>query len=146
MSPAPTSGSTPDEQPPQQARQSQPPQQSQPQRTVHIGSVTGSAFAVGDHNTVTQHQHAGPADEAQAELLRAVRELRADLARFVTSDDTEVLDAELVSVVDEIETSGAAAPGRLARLQQALTAAGTVTGTLASGVAVAEALRALLGG
>ncbi|MEV4877971.1 hypothetical protein [Streptomyces cyaneofuscatus] len=135
MSPAPTSGSTPDEQQPQQ-----------PQRSVHIGSVTGSAFAVGDHNTVTQHQHAGPADEAQAELLRAVQELRADLARFVTSDDTEVLDAELVSVVDEIETSGAAAPGRLARLQQALTAAGTVTGTLASGVAVAEALRALLGG
>ncbi|MYR95113.1 hypothetical protein GTW60_16100 [Streptomyces sp. SID4937] len=113
---------------------------------MHIGSVTGSAFAVGDHNTVTQHQHAGPADEAQAELLRAVQELRADLARFVTSDDTEVLDAELVSVADEIETSGAAAPGRLARLQQALTAAGTVTGTLASGVAVAEALRALLGG
>ncbi|MFF6907798.1 hypothetical protein ACFY9Q_17890 [Streptomyces sp. NPDC012389] len=138
--PAPSSGPTPDEPQPQHSRQPQP------QRTVHIGSVTGSAFAVGDHNTVTQHQHAGPADEAQAELLRAVQELRADLARFVTSDDTEVLDAELVSVVDEIETSGAAGPGRLARLQQALTAAGTVTGTLASGVAVAEALRALLGG
>ncbi|MFJ9638146.1 hypothetical protein [Streptomyces sp. NPDC101178] len=136
MSPAPPSGTPSDE----------PRQQPQPQRTVHIGSVTGSAFAVGDHNTVTQHQHAGPAGEAQAELLQAVRELRADLARFVTSDATEVLDAELVSVADEIETSGAAEPGRLARLQQALTAAGTVTGTLASGVAVAEALRALLGG
>ncbi|MEV1090594.1 hypothetical protein [Streptomyces microflavus] len=130
--PGPTSGPTPDGR--------------QPQRTVHIGSVTGSAFAVGDHNTVTQHQHAGPADESQAELLRAVQELRADLARFVASDTTEVLDAELVSVADEIETAGGAAPGRLARLQQALTAAGALTGTLASGVAVAEALRALLGG
>ncbi|MFH8867346.1 hypothetical protein [Streptomyces griseus] len=124
-------GQTPDQQPP---------------RTVHIGSVTGSVFAVGDHNTVTRHQHPAPVDEAQAELLRAVRELRADLARFTASDTTEILDAELVSVVDEIETAGAAEPGRLARLQQALTAAGTLTGTLASGVAVGEALAALLGG
>ncbi|MER6192441.1 hypothetical protein [Streptomyces cyaneofuscatus] len=140
MTPGPTPGPTPD------GQQSQQQQSQQPQRTVHIGSVTGSAFAVGDHNTVTQHQHAGPADEAQAELLRAVRELRADLARFTASDTTEVLDAELVSVADEIETAGGAAPGRLARLQQALTTAGALTGTLASGVAVAEALRALLGG
>lgn len=140
MTPGPTSGPSPD------GQQSQQQQSQQPQRTVHIGSVTGSAVAVGDHNTVTQHQHAGPADEAQAELLRAVRELRADLARFTASDTTEVLDAELVSVADEIETAGGAAPGRLARLQQALTAAGTLTGTLASGAAVAEALRALLGG
>ncbi|MFJ4966184.1 hypothetical protein ACIP6P_27675 [Streptomyces sp. NPDC088729] len=113
---------------------------------MHIGTVTGSAFAVGDHNTVTQHQHPGPADEGQAELLRAVRELRADLARFVATDTTEILDAELVSVEDEIESAGAAAPGRLARLQQALTAAGALTGTLASGVAVAESLSTLLGG
>lgn len=118
----------------------------QPPRTVHIGSVTGSAFAIGDHNTVTQHQNAGPADETQAELLRAVRELRADLARFTPSDTTEVLDAELVSVADEIETAGAAEPGRLARLQRALDAAGALAGSLASGVAVAEALAALLGG
>ncbi|KOU09708.1 hypothetical protein ACFVAM_29715 [Streptomyces californicus] len=118
----------------------------QPPRTVHIGSVTGSAFAVGDHNTVTQHQNAGPADATQAELLRAVRELRADLARFTPSDTTEVLDAELVSVSDEIETAGAAEPGRLARLQRALDAAGALAGSLASGVAVAEALAALLGG
>ncbi|MFI1185568.1 hypothetical protein [Streptomyces californicus] len=118
----------------------------QPPRTVHIGSVTGSAFAVGDHNTVTQHQNAVPADETQAELLRAVRKLRADLARFTPSDATEILDAELVSVADEIETAGAAAPGRLTRLQQALTATGSLTGALASGVAVAESLTALLGG
>ncbi|MER5819929.1 MULTISPECIES: hypothetical protein [Streptomyces] len=118
----------------------------QPPRTVHIGSVTSSAFAVGDHNTVTQHQNAGPADATQAELLRAVRELRADLARFTPSDTTEVLDAELVSVSDEIETAGAAEPGRLARLQRALDAAGALAGSLASGVAVAEALAALLGG
>ncbi|MEI7033095.1 hypothetical protein [Streptomyces pratensis] len=122
------------------------PDHQQPQRTVHIGSVTGSAFAVGDHNTVTQHQHTGPADAAQAELLRAVRELRADLARFVASDTTAVLDAELVRVEDEIETSGAAEPGRLAGLRTALTAAGALTGSLASGVAVADALTALLGG
>ncbi|MFC9857344.1 MULTISPECIES: hypothetical protein [unclassified Streptomyces] len=115
-------------------------------RIVHVGSVTGSAFAIGDHNTVTQHQHAAPADETQAELLRAVRLLRADLERFVPSDTTQILDAELVSVEEEIETGGAAAPGRLARLQEALTAAGALTGTLASGVAVGQALAALLGG
>ncbi|CAM5511535.1 putative protein OS=Streptomyces microflavus OX=1919 GN=G3I39_35295 PE=4 SV=1 [Streptomyces microflavus] len=114
---------------------------------MHIGSVTGRALAVGDPNRpVTQHHARRTADESQAELLRAVQELRADLARFVASDTTEVLDAELVSVADEIETAGGAAPGRLARLQEALTAAGALTGTLASGVAVAEALRALLGG
>ncbi|MFI8434990.1 hypothetical protein ACIGJO_14740 [Streptomyces sp. NPDC079020] len=115
------------------------------QRTVHVGSVTGSAFAIGDHNTVTQHQHAAPADETQAELLRAVRELRADLERFVASDATEILDAELVSVAEEIEGAGAATPGRLARLREALTAAGALTGTLASGIAVGQALAALLG-
>ncbi|WP_406496758.1 hypothetical protein OG936_21675 [Streptomyces sp. NBC_00846] len=117
------------------------------QPAVHLGSVTNSAFAIGNDNTVAQHHHhAAEPGDTHAELLRAVQDLRADLGRFVASDTTEILDAELVSVTDEIETTGTAAPGRLARLQEALTAAGALTSTLASGVAVGQAVAALLGG
>ncbi|MFF3751118.1 hypothetical protein ACFYYH_11745 [Streptomyces sp. NPDC002018] len=116
---------------------------------VHIGSVSGSAIGIGDHNTITHHDTGGagrPGDPAQAELLAAVRALRADLARFVASDSTVVLDAELVAAEEEITTAGAAGPGRLAGLRDALALAGGITGTLASGVAVGEAVAALLGG
>ncbi|WP_299532503.1 hypothetical protein [uncultured Streptomyces sp.] len=113
---------------------------------VHIGSVTGSAFAVGDHNTVTQHQGAAAADERQEALRREVLRLREDLARFVASDATQALDAELDSVAEEIGTAGAASQGRLVRLREAMDAAGALVATLASGVAVGESLAALLGG
>lgn len=117
-----------------------------PPRGVHIGSVTGSAFAVGDHNTVTQNQNVAPVADEQAELLRTVLELRADLARFVATNATEALDAQLAAVAEEIETEGAAAPGRLARLRDSMEAAGAFVATLASGVAVGHELAALLGG
>ncbi|MFD5032786.1 hypothetical protein ACFVWX_22325 [Streptomyces sp. NPDC058220] len=114
---------------------------------VRIGSVSGSAFSIGDHNTVTNTNGAQAAsDPAQAELLAAVQALRADLARFVATDDTAALDAELVAAEEEITTAGAAGPGRLARLRDALAVAGGVAGTLASGVAVGQAVGALLGG
>ncbi|MFF1417287.1 hypothetical protein [Streptomyces sp. NPDC058280] len=114
---------------------------------VRIGSVSGSAFSIGDHNTVTNTNGAEAAgDPAQAELLAAVQALRADLARFVATDDTAALDAELVAAEEEITTAGAAGPGRLARLRDALAVAGGVAGTLASGVAVGQAVGALLGG
>jgi hypothetical protein len=121
---------------------------------VHIGSVTGSAFAVGDHNEVrtVNGPPAGPSatEEQTAALLTAVRELRADLARLTSAvtqrTEVAVLDAELVAVEEEIETGDAVATGRLARLRAALVSAAPVVELLASGGAVATAVAALLGG
>ncbi|WTL50694.1 hypothetical protein OG310_13055 [Streptomyces sp. NBC_01497] len=115
---------------------------------MHIGSVTSSALNIGDHGTVTNvHHHRPPdADAAQEELLAAVRELRADLARLVRTEGTDALDAELSRTEDEVTAAGAATPGRLARLREALGLAGAITGSLASGVAVARSISGLLGG
>lgn len=115
--------------------------------TVHIGSVDNSAVGIGDHNVVSNVRGTGPAtDPAQAELLAAIRALREDLGRFVATPQNEALDAELATAEGEIGTAGAAAPGRLARLRQALDLAGPLTASLASGAAVAQSLAALLGG
>ncbi|MDG4864352.1 hypothetical protein P8605_40035, partial [Streptomyces sp. T-3] len=107
---------------------------------VHISNSQG-AFAIGRGNRATQTTTGGaqPRDPAQEELLRAVREFRADLARLVANDQTTVLDAELADAEDEIAQSGAAGQGRLARLRQALTDAGAVTALVASGAGVAQA-------
>ncbi|MFD7664932.1 hypothetical protein [Streptomyces sp. NPDC059788] len=117
-------------------------------RGIHIGEVHG-AFAIGDHNTVTHHENAagrpGP-DPAHEELLAAVRQLREDLARVIETPQVTLLTAELTDAQEEIETTGRTAPGRLDRLRAALSDAGTVTGMLASGAAVGQAVAALLGG
>ncbi|MCF3964256.1 hypothetical protein L1885_21850 [Streptomyces fuscigenes] len=112
-----------------------------------MGSVTSSALNIGDHGTATHvtHHHAGAADPAQEELLAAVRALRTDLGRLVPTAGTDALDAELARTEGEVTTAGAASPGRLARLREALGLAGAVTGSLASGVAVAESIAGLLG-
>ncbi|MEU7635079.1 MULTISPECIES: hypothetical protein [unclassified Streptomyces] len=116
---------------------------------IHIGSVQG-AFAIGDHNTVTNNaavQGAVPAvDPAHEELLQAVRTLREDLRRAVESPEVRALTTELSDTEEEITGTGAAAPGRLARLRGALSDAGSVVGLLASGAAVVQAVTALLGG
>ncbi|KOG57052.1 hypothetical protein ADK76_18450 [Streptomyces griseoflavus] len=117
-------------------------------RGIHIGKVHG-AFAIGDHNTVTHHEHApgAPAiDAAHEELLAAVRQLREDLARVIDTPQVTLLSAELTDAQEEIETTGRTAPGRLDRLRTALADAGAVTGMLASGAAVGQAVAALLGG
>ncbi|MCW7988783.1 hypothetical protein RB199_20800 [Streptomyces libani] len=114
---------------------------------IHIGSVQG-AFAIGNHNTVTHNEgQAAPAgDPAQEELLRAVRALRDDLSRAVESPQITALSGELAETEAEIADSGAAGPGRLARLRTALADAGAVVGLLASGAAVSQAVAALAGG
>ncbi|MEU6439139.1 hypothetical protein [Streptomyces sp. NPDC047046] len=122
-------------------------EQGQDRRGVHIGSVEGSAFAIGDGNKVSYVRGgAAPADQAQAALLAAVTALRADLARFTASPENAALDTELASVEGEITTEGAASRGRLARLREAVDVAGPLVGALASGAAVVESLLALLGG
>ncbi|MFF0433217.1 hypothetical protein ACFYU9_13445 [Streptomyces sp. NPDC004327] len=114
---------------------------------IHVTN-TGGNVTIGDHNTVSYTvRGAEPArDERQEELLRAIRELRADLTRVVASEQTAALDAELSDAEDEIEGIGAASPGRLTGLRRALADAGALTGLLASGAAVAQAVAALLGG
>ncbi|WP_435185209.1 hypothetical protein [Streptomyces sp. bgisy126] len=111
-------------------------------------SNTGGNVTIGDHNTVTNTVHgAQPSrDPLQEELLLAIRRLRTDLGGVVASEQTAALDAELSDAEDEIEGTGRADAGRLARLRRALTDAGAVTGILASGVAVGQAVGALLGG
>ncbi|MEW1659500.1 hypothetical protein [Streptomyces sp. NPDC093707] len=117
---------------------------------IHIGSVQG-AFAIGDHNKVTHTgsnvQGAAPAvDPAQEALLQAVRALREDLGRAVETPEVRALTAELADTEGEITGSGAAAPGRLARLRTALSDAGAVVSLLSSGAAAVQAVGALLGG
>ncbi|MFK8848649.1 hypothetical protein [Streptomyces sp. Ac-502] len=117
-------------------------------RGIHIGEVHG-AFAIGDHNTVTHHENTSDrpgTDPAHEELLTAVRQLREDLARVVDTPQVTLLTAELADAQDEIETTGRTAPGRLDRLRTALADAGAVTGMLASGAAVGQAVAAMLGG
>jgi hypothetical protein len=113
---------------------------------MRIGRV--GAFAMGDHNTVTNHEGgAQPGrDPLQEELLAAIRELRQDLTRAVGTDQTVALDGELAGAEAEIASEGEAGTARLTRLRQALTDAGAVTAVLASATAVAAAVRALLGG
>ncbi|GHG19597.1 hypothetical protein [Streptomyces zaomyceticus] len=109
---------------------------------------TGGNVTIGDHNTVTSTvTGTAPArDPRQEELLLAVRRLRADLGGVVPTEQTAALDAELADAEDEIEGTGRADTGRLTRLRRALTDAGAVTGILASGVAVGQAVGTLLGG
>ncbi|MFE5735123.1 hypothetical protein ACFQ7A_29950 [Streptomyces sp. NPDC056528] len=119
-----------------------------PRRAGIQVSNTGGNVTIGDHNTVT-HTVTGnqPArDPLQEELLLAIRRLRADLGGVVASEQTAALDAELSDAEGEIEGSGGAGTVRLTRLRRALADAGAVTGILASGVAVGQAVGALLGG
>ncbi|WP_412080148.1 hypothetical protein [Streptomyces sp. SJL17-1] len=114
---------------------------------IHVTN-TGGNVTIGDHNTVTSTGHGAPAarDPQQEELLQAIRRLRADLGGVVPTEQTAVLDGELCAAEEEIESTGRADVGRLTRVRLALTDAGTVTGILASGVAVGQAAGALLGG
>ncbi|MFB7451018.1 hypothetical protein [Streptomyces sp. NPDC056194] len=114
---------------------------------IHVTNTSGNVV-IGDNNTVTSTVNgAEPARDArQEELLQAIRRLRADLGGVVPSERTAALDAELSDAEDEIEGTGSAGTGRLAALRRALTDAGAVTGILASGVAVGQAVGALLGG
>ncbi|MEX0174068.1 hypothetical protein [Streptomyces sp. LMG1-1-1.1] len=114
---------------------------------IHVTN-TGGNVTIGDSNTVTSTVNGtGPdRDPLQEALLQAIGKLRADLAGVVPSEQTAALDEELSDAEDEIEGTGRADAGRLRRLRQALTDAGAVTGILASGVAVGQAVGTLLGG
>ncbi|MET7935102.1 hypothetical protein [Streptomyces sp. NPDC005322] len=114
---------------------------------IRIGSVRGGAVGIGDHNHIVNgRQQEIPCDPAYEELLEAVVQLAGDLERVVQSPEVSVLSDELADAQDEIQRTGRAGVGRLARLRALLQDASASIGMLASGVAVGQAVGALLGG
>ncbi|MDX2543957.1 hypothetical protein ACOT81_29865 [Streptomyces sp. WI04-05B] len=108
---------------------------------VSLGDVSHSTFAIGSHaRAVTHHGTAPQRDEATEELLRAVRELRADLARVRASEETDALRTALAETEAEITTTGRAAPTRRERLRELLADSQALLGVLTSAGAVASLL------
>ncbi|GGZ52478.1 hypothetical protein [Streptomyces subrutilus] len=112
-----------------------------------FGRIERSAFSIGgSHVTNTVVEHGGTATDAPgaAELLAAVRALRAALVHLPRSADRTALDGELDEAAGELAETGAIAPGLPGRLRAALerwaplvepvnaaTALGTLLATLA---------------
>ncbi|MFE9003905.1 hypothetical protein ACFYOY_17450 [Streptomyces sp. NPDC007875] len=114
---------------------------------IRFGKVSGSAVGIGDHNHIVNgSQGDAPCDPAYQELLEAVRQLAEDLRRVVPSPEVGALSDELDQTQDEIQRTGRAGAGRLARIRVMLQDASASVGMLASGVAVGQAVGALLGG
>jgi hypothetical protein len=105
---------------------------------VSFGDVSHSTFAVGSNAQAVSHHGTAPQrDEAAEELLKAVRELRADLSRVRGTDQTVALDAALADTEDEIARTGQAAPTRRERLRELLADSQALLTVLASAGAVA---------
>ncbi|MFJ3307809.1 hypothetical protein ACIPSA_32930 [Streptomyces sp. NPDC086549] len=107
---------------------------------VSIGDVSHSTFAIGSHAHAESHHHERQRDQADHELLAAVRELRADLRRVNTNDQTRDLDGALADTEDEITRSGTAGESRRQRLRELLTDAQAVLTLFASAGTVAGLL------
>ncbi|MET8895332.1 hypothetical protein [Streptomyces albogriseolus] len=108
---------------------------------VSIGRADNSSFAFGAHARAETHNSAAPVrDESAEQLLAAVQELRADLARLRENEQVARLDTTLADTEEEITRTGTAGEGRIQRLREALTdtqsiltlfaSAGTVAGLL----------------
>lgn len=114
---------------------------------IRIGNVRGGVVGIGDNNHIVNGPREGAVcDPAYEELLRAVQQLSADLDRLVATPEIGALSDELAGAQDEIQRTGRAGASRLARLRVLLRDAGAGIGVLASGVAVGQAVGALLGG
>ncbi|MET9882194.1 hypothetical protein ABZZ20_03370 [Streptomyces sp. NPDC006430] len=118
----------------------------QPQPSVRIGDVRGSAFSIGgtDVSNSTVH-HGGPgagaAGPTAEQLLEAVHDLRAALVRLPRSDGRTALDTELDAAAEELAGADAEIrPGLAARLRAALER----WAPLVESVSAATALAALL--
>jgi hypothetical protein len=108
---------------------------------VSIGDVSHSTFAIGSHAHAESHHVTGPDhDRAAAELLAAVRELRADLGRLQPSAQTRSLDEALAETEDEITRTGTTGESRRRRLRDLLTDAQTVLTLFTSAGTVAGLL------
>jgi hypothetical protein len=108
------------------------------QPSVRIGDVHGSTFAIGHQARAVSHHHtAAPRDAGAEELLRAVRELRADLGRLRGDEQTAALDAELAETEEEITRTGRAGRTRRERLRELLADSQALVNLLASAGALA---------
>ncbi|MDO0929452.1 hypothetical protein QQY24_30080 [Streptomyces sp. TG1A-8] len=85
----------------------------------------------------SHHGTTAPRDPGAEELLTAVRELRADLARVRATDRTAELDAALADTEDEIIRTGQATPTRRERLPGLLGDSQALLGVLASAATLA---------
>ncbi|MER7178544.1 hypothetical protein ABT404_03480 [Streptomyces hyaluromycini] len=106
--------------------------------------VGGLIGAMNNTHAETHHYavgHAADMDEATEQLLRAVRELQADLQRVRATDQTTALVEALAETEDEITATGQAGPTHRERLRELLSDSQALMSILAS----AGALAGLLG-
>lgn len=103
---------------------------------ITIGDVSGSTFAIGSHAHAEHHGASTTRDGDAEQLLAAVRELRADLARMRATGQTAELDTALADTEDEISRTGGAGESRLRRLRELLADAESLTAVLTSAASV----------
>ncbi|MFG2651262.1 hypothetical protein [Streptomyces sp. NPDC048436] len=109
-------------------------------RSIHIGSVSGGAFAIGDHNSVVELASTGTQNPTALELLSAMRELRTDLATLLATDGLRAFGVALADAEEEIARHGGTSLSRLYRLREDLAGEQALLGGLASAGAVAALL------
>ncbi|MEU4654032.1 hypothetical protein AB0G32_08830 [Streptomyces sp. NPDC023723] len=118
--------------------------------SVSIGSMSGGSVATGAHASATSYHTTGAAPDARhAELLDAIRELRAALPSAADRTDADTsLDRELADTAAEIAHTGAAAPARLTRLLGGvrgwLGGQAAAAGAVASATAVVQGIAQLI--
>ncbi|MFD7263702.1 hypothetical protein [Streptomyces sp. NPDC059874] len=118
------------------------------ERSVRIGDVTGSAFSIGGSNITNTVGQGGAAEEqppGAAELLEAVRELRAELVRLPRSTGRGELDVELEDVAAELEEAEEIRPGLPGRLRGALERWAPLVESVSAATALAGMLASLGG-
>ncbi|MGW6984376.1 hypothetical protein ACWGE1_33840 [Streptomyces sp. NPDC054932] len=92
-------------------------------RIGRIDRIDRSTFSIGGTNitnTTVHHDGTGVGAPGAAELLGAVRELRAALVHLPRSAGRTALDAELDEAAGELEETGEIRPGLPARIRGAL--------------------------
>jgi len=113
--------------------------------SISIGDISGSNnnVAAGSNARAESHVHHGPGaqpDEATRQLLEAVRQLREDLGRVNSSEQTAALDEALAETETEITGTGQAGPTRRQRLRELLADSQALVTFLSSAGAVAALL------
>jgi len=114
-------------------------------RGITIGDISGNnTVAVGNQaHAESRHVHYGEGvqpDEATEQLLAAVRQLRQDLERVNSSEQTVALDEALAETESEITSTGQAGPTRRQRLRELLADSQALVTFLSSAGAVAGLL------
>ncbi|MET9062481.1 hypothetical protein ABZX99_32225 [Streptomyces antibioticus] len=111
------------------------------QGPITIGNVHNGTLAIGSHAYAVNHRSSeGRSDQATAQLLEAIRALRADLQRVRHTEQTAGLDAVLAATEEEIVATGHTRAGHREYLRAVLTASQTSVSALASAAAVAHLL------